>query len=121
MTIRVDSQGKLSGIEGWDDAVCEELTGGLTNRTWKVSLGDRAGVLKLDETPRSEPFNARLAEAQVQRIAAKHGLAPGVLYVDRQLISPILWQATPGIDPASISPATSNYWLQHLRNSTHCH
>lgn len=76
--------GQLSGIEGWDGAECEELTGGLTNETWKVTFDDRVAVLKLDETPRSEPFNERLAEAQVQRVAAAHGLAPNVLYVDEK-------------------------------------
>lgn len=81
MTVRIDN-GRLTGIEGWDGATCEELTGGLTNQTWKVTHGERAGVLKLDDAPRTEPFNERHAEADIQRIAANHGLAPNVLYAD---------------------------------------
>lgn len=82
MTVQIDSQGVLTGIDGWNGAVCEALAGGLTNRTWKVTQGERSGVLKLDEAPRSVPFNTRQAEAEVQRIAAGKGLAPKVLFAD---------------------------------------
>ena len=60
----------------------EELHGGLTNKTYRVSGDGRVGVLKLDECRREEPFNTRPAEAQVQSIAAKAGLAPQVILAD---------------------------------------
>ncbi|MEL7186870.1 MAG: choline kinase family protein [Pseudomonadota bacterium] len=82
MTVEIDREGRLHGIEEWDGALCEELAGGLTNRTWKVTLDDRTAVLKLDDSPRSEPFNSRVAEAEIQRIAAQNHLAPNVLYAD---------------------------------------
>ncbi len=79
MTVTITPEGILHGIPGWDGAVCNELTGGLTNRTWKVTLGDRHGVLKIDDGPREEPFNTRLAEAQIQQRAADAALAPNVI------------------------------------------
>lgn len=82
MTVQIDDQGLLTGIDGWNGATCTELTGGQTNRTWKVTADGRSGVLKLDEAPRSEPFNSRIAEADIQRIAATNSLAPNVLYAD---------------------------------------
>jgi thiamine kinase-like enzyme len=69
----------LADIPGWEGASCTELTGGLTNRTWQVVLGDRTGVLKIDEARRELPFNTRWAEANVQNTAAKAGLAPNVI------------------------------------------
>ncbi len=76
----------LADIPGWEDATCTELTGGLTNKTWRVTTGDRtgdiSGVLKIDAEPRRAPFNSRCAEANVQNVAAKAGLAPGIILAD---------------------------------------
>ena len=58
----------------------EELAGGLSNQTWLVVAGGRRAVLKIDEHPRSAPFNTRVAEAQVQTQAAQAGLASAVLF-----------------------------------------
>jgi len=69
----------LAGIPGWQGASCTELTGGLTNRTWRVVLGERTGVLKIDEVARELPFNTRCAEAKVQNTAAMAGLAANVI------------------------------------------
>jgi thiamine kinase-like enzyme len=72
----------LAGIPGWGGATVERLTGGLTNTTYHVSKGGKAGVLKLDEAKREAPFNSRLAEAQIQKTAAEAGLAPPVILAD---------------------------------------
>jgi len=70
----------LAGIPGWESARHTKLRGGLTNMTWHVAHGERAAVLKIDEDRREEPFNTRPAEAAVQTLAAKAGLAPKVLF-----------------------------------------
>jgi len=69
----------LAGISGWEGAHWVELHGGLTNRTFRVTHGSRAGVLKIDDEFRAEPFNSRNAEATVQSNVAKAGLAPNVI------------------------------------------
>ena len=76
----------LSAIPGWDGASITELSGGLSNQTWLAEIGDRKAVLKIDEQPRSAPFNSRPAEASIQSIAANHGLANAVLYVDQLVL-----------------------------------
>ena len=58
----------------------EELAGGLSNQTWLVAASERRAVLKIDEHPRSAPFNTRVAEAQSQTQAAQAGLASAVLF-----------------------------------------
>ena len=69
----------LAAIPDWEDAVYEELDGGLTNRTYLVDRGDKRAVLKIDDGPRSPPLNSREQEAQVQTRAANKGLASPVL------------------------------------------
>jgi thiamine kinase-like enzyme len=69
----------LADLPGWANATCSELTGGLTNHTWLVDAGERKAVLKIDEAPRSEPYNARRTEEQIQTRAAEQGLANRVL------------------------------------------
>jgi len=72
----------LSTIPGWEGATANELSGGLSNRTWRVERGGRAAVLKIDERPRGAPYNTRREEAQFQSRAFEAGLATRVLYVD---------------------------------------
>ena len=72
----------LAQIPGWEEATVTELSGGLTNQTWRVTSEDGEGVLKIDAGPRAAPFNSRCDEANVQNIAARAGLAPKVLYAD---------------------------------------
>jgi thiamine kinase len=74
----------LARIPGWEDAHWSELSGGLTNRNWLVSRGDRKAVLKVDAAPRVAPYNERLAERRIQEIAAAAGLANKVLYADER-------------------------------------
>ena len=71
----------LAGIAGWEDATATELKGGLTNQTWLVDNGTARAVLKIDETPRTAPYNSRQTEARIQAAAAELGLANNVLLV----------------------------------------
>ena len=72
----------LAGIPGWEGATVTELTGGLSNRTWRVSKEGQSGVLKIDDEERRGPLNTRCAEANVQNTAAKAGLAAKVILAD---------------------------------------
>ncbi len=69
----------LAGLPQWANATISPLEGGLTNHAWLVDAGERKAVLKIDAALRTEPFNARCAEAQIQTRAAEHGLANRVL------------------------------------------
>ena len=69
----------LADLPEWANASFTSLKGGLTNHTWLVDTGERKAVLKIDGSPRSEPFNARRTEAQIQARAAEQGLANRVL------------------------------------------
>ena len=75
----------IAGLPGWEDAEFSELTGGLTNQTWRVTAGNKKGVLKIDEGERQSPFNPRREEARIQTNAAMAGLAPKVLFADRSV------------------------------------
>lgn len=80
MTATVTPDAFLAGIPEWDGATVTHLHGGLTNRSWHVAKGDRAGVLKIDHGFRGAPFNTRSAEAQIQTAAARQGLAAKVIF-----------------------------------------
>lgn len=69
----------LADLPEWANASFSPLKGGLTNRNWLVDTGERKAVLKIDASPRSEPFNDRRTEAQIQTRAAEQGLANRVL------------------------------------------
>ena len=72
----------LTRIPGWEQGECSRLHGGLTNRTWLISFEGRRAVLKIDAAPRGAPYNHRLAEKDIQRTAARAGLANAVLYAE---------------------------------------
>jgi len=72
----------LAKIPGWEHADCDELEGGLTNRTWLLIAGDRKAVLKVDTAPRVAPFNGRLLEQRIQSRAAEADLASRVLFAN---------------------------------------
>ena len=71
----------LRGLPEWTDATVERLARGQTVGSWIVDAGDRKAVLKIDDAPRTGPFNTRPAEAQIQMAAARQGLANNVLLV----------------------------------------
>ena len=74
-----DPETVLGALPEWSGASYRELTGGLTNTTWLIERDNRKAVLKIDDVPRSAPYNQRPREAQIQSRAAEQGLANGVL------------------------------------------
>ena len=49
-TMSMTPEAVLAQMPGWEDAQLTELSGGLTNQTWRVtSLSNKSGVLKIDE------------------------------------------------------------------------
>ncbi len=97
MTVTLSPDEVLAGIPGWEGADCTELSGGLTNSTWRVSTGDRVGVLKIDAGPREAPFNTRCAEANIQNRAAEEGLAPNIILAGEgfyftQYVEGVVWE-----------------------------
>ena len=62
----------LAAVEGWEDAAVDELSGGLTNRTWLVRSGDNKAVLKIDDEIRNAPYNPRPVEASIQSLSLIH-------------------------------------------------
>jgi thiamine kinase-like enzyme len=87
----------LADIPGWEGASCTELSGGLTNSTWRVTAGSNAGVLKIDDGPREAPLNTRCDESNTQNMAARAGLAPHVILADEcfyftEFVEGVVWQ-----------------------------
>ena len=70
----------LQRLTGWEDAACELLQGGLSNRTWLLQKDNQRAVLKIDENAREAPLNTRAQEAIIQTAAADAGLANAVLF-----------------------------------------
>ncbi len=70
----------LQRLAGWEDAACELLHGGLSNRTWLLQKDNQRAVLKIDEHAREAPLNTRAQEAIIQTAAADAGLANAVLF-----------------------------------------
>ena len=56
----------------------------MTNRLYLVDANGHRAVLKIDDLPRTAPYNSREAEARVQTAAADQDLAGRVLFVDAQ-------------------------------------
>ena len=54
----------------------------MSNHTWRIDNDGRSAVLKIDDRPRSEPYNPRRREAEIQTRACDADLANRVLYVD---------------------------------------
>ncbi len=97
MTVTLSPKNVLAEIPGWEDATCTELKGGLTNRTWQVTADGKTGVLKIDDGPRTKPFNTRCEEADVQNMAAKAGLAPNIILANDGLyfteyVEGVVWE-----------------------------
>ena len=70
----------LADLPEWRDSAVTELSGGLTNRSWLVAANGRKAVLKVDESPRSSPYNSRHDEARIQSAAAEAELANPVIF-----------------------------------------
>lgn len=76
----------LAAFPEWEGASITGLKGGLTNHTWLVKRDGRKGVLKIDEGVRGGPYNSRSAEANIQSIAAEHGLANAVIHASERVL-----------------------------------
>ena len=76
----------LAQVPGWESASVARLKGGLTNSCWLIERGERKAVLKIDDSPRGAPFSSRLAEAEFQARAAKHGLANSVIFANDTML-----------------------------------
>ena len=81
MTEILTPQAALADIPGWEGANVRELSGGLTNRSYRIEIDGKAAVLKIDDRPRHVPLSSRHVEARIQRTAAGRGLANSVLFV----------------------------------------
>lgn len=85
MTTRQVPIDAIRDLPEWRDARWTVLHGGLTNQTWRLQKDGRQAVIKVDDQPRSGPYNSRVAEAAVQSAAARAGLANAVLFADSQV------------------------------------
>ena len=97
----------LSGLPDWAGASYERLECGQTLNSWVINLGDRKAVLKIDNAPRTAPFNSRRAEAHIQTTAAQQGLANQVLHVTdtvliTEYIDGVIWSLDCLEDSANI-------------------
>lgn len=74
----------IARIPGWDpnNVALEELHGGLSNRTFKVTQRGTVFVLRLDATHTGAFLLDRRLEASIGRNAAIAGLAPQVVFAD---------------------------------------
>lgn len=74
----------IDRIPGWDrhDVLVEELHGGLTNRTFRVTRQGTAFVLRLDAPHTGAFLLDRGLEALINGNAADAGLAPKVIFSD---------------------------------------
>lgn len=117
MTVTLTPEQVLANIPAWEGASYTELSGGLTNRTWRVTAGDKAGVLKIDDGPREAPFNTRCAEANTQNIAARAGLAPHIILADdgfyfTEFVDGVVWQRSCLEDDSNLELIATT--LRHL-------
>ncbi|MEM6512504.1 MAG: choline/ethanolamine kinase family protein [Pseudomonadota bacterium] len=72
----------LERVEEWRFANIERIPQGHTESAYRLSLSGRRAFFKYEEATRA-PFKIpRHLEAEIQRLAASRGLAPGVYYVD---------------------------------------
>lgn len=101
----------LERIPGWDarDASWREIAGGLTNRSWLVTAGDRRYVLRLDAGPAKALGLDRHTELAVHRNAAAAGLAPPIVHADPdagvlvyEYLPGAVWDSAALADPAGM-------------------
>lgn len=85
MTAARSTEALIRDLPEWRGATLTELAGGQTSRTWLLENNGRKAVLKIDDQPRTAPYNDRIAEAKVQTAAAEAGLAAPVLFADRRV------------------------------------
>lgn len=84
MSRQLTAQEAIDRIPGWDRRTVqiEELHGGLTNRTFRVTRKGTAYVLRLDAAHTNAFLLDRQLEARINRNAADAGLAPQLVHAD---------------------------------------
>lgn len=97
----------LGRLPEWQGATVSPLRGGLSNHAWLLQKDGRKAVLKIDDAPRSPPFNSREAEAVIQARAARAGLANRVLYADTttyiaEYVEGVVWGAHTFSEPGKL-------------------
>lgn len=109
----------VAQISGWRDAVFTVLAGGLSNDAWKLTVGERSAVLKVDDRPRELPFGSRTDEAIVQNMAADAGIAPKAIaaqagFILTEFVDGMVWSRDNLCDPRNLTLLGST--LRHLHS-----
>ena len=86
MSSRLDPRAALAVVPGWNPSIAsiEELKGGLTNRTFRVTYEDVHYVLRLDAEKSDILRFDRTYEAAIMHAAHEAGIGPEVVYVDAE-------------------------------------
>jgi thiamine kinase-like enzyme len=97
----------LARISGWSGARVTPVARGSNNAAFLVDDGGRRAILKIAVAGRPFPLNSRADEAFIQAAAHAVGLAPGVLYVDddvllEEYVAGVAWVRGTFHDPARI-------------------
>ena len=86
MVSKDDAVRALDAVPAWSGADVSKLDGGHSDAAWLIERDGIRAVLKLDEAPRSAPFNTRLVEASIQARAFDSGIGSRVLHADEQML-----------------------------------
>lgn len=97
----------LQSIPGWEHASWQVLEGGQTNASFLIEFGGRRAVLKIDDAPRTTPFNSRPDEAEIQSLAFERGIATRVLHASEcvylsEFVAGTVWNADDLFDPQNL-------------------
>ena len=86
MSSRLDPRAALAVVPGWNPAIAsiEELKGGLTNRTFRITYEDSHYVLRLDAEKSDILRFDRTHEAAIMRAAHEAAIGPEMVYVDAE-------------------------------------
>lgn len=115
MSKSLNPQELLAAIPGWKagDVHIEQLPGGLTNRSYKVSRGGDSFVLRLDADHTAALGLDRRRERRILNVAADAGLAPDIVYADEEggvlvtrYVDGQAWTIRDLADPGHIDQAT---------------
>ncbi|MDG2376082.1 MAG: phosphotransferase family protein [Woeseiaceae bacterium] len=86
MSSPLDPRAALAVVPGWNPSIAsiEELKGGLTNRTFRVTYEDAHYALRLDVEGSDILRFDRTCEATIMHAAHASGIGPEVVYVDAE-------------------------------------
>lgn len=103
MTSQLTVHEALDRVPGWhrDETRVEELSGGLTNRVYRLRSNAQEGVLRLDAEAQDAVGPDRRFELEIMDAAAKAGIAPAILFADvdagilvTEYLHGTVWQAS---------------------------